>query len=792
MLLDHIEMADDTSSSAQRSKLLRILTKITDPSTTLSEQRRLIATLHTTAMHTLEECLLQVCHVCITCTIPAVKDMLRAFMLSLAARSFYVALRLSWNIDSVLSMGSFAAINDRIRDIQDSIESYAINQVGYRGQTSHVMSEETSTCAGAVACQTEPCSRSGGERIGPSRNCQHCPVRLASESGSPDQGGVGDVSASGDTGASRLQPSAAAAEATSHLTTSSAVRGDVTVPVAAVAVAPPASTSPACGSMDDMVVSVEHALRKERRLKMFNDERQFIAMLTDISNALSCYSDREVRMRELARRLREINKLLPSMSVIHPLGGSSDPVSWIVSIAIEEAVVFSSRLRAPYLICYEVIVDRTATMRDPAQTSLRLPDGRFRCSAASDEVFALHDPPHNTMHASKTAASSATRGHDRRGSYSSRPGNGDDRVQSVTHIAPTRSAEQCVHCGCRASHVSNNSSSNHHPHSHSAGTHSEDMPHSLHSCCCARGEQRDRKERDESSYLRSIFPASARARKEAMRRRSVWAAHPNWDMRALIVKAGDDLRQEELALQLIHVFSSLWREAQLTCWVRPYSVIATGMNCGVMGVVQDAMSIDAIKKAGGVTSLYQFYVKAFDGERSRAYRRAQQNFIETMAGYSIVSYILQVKDRHNANLMISRTGELTHIDFGYFISTSPGGIGFESAPFKLSQDHIDIMGGSASDGFNYYRILLYQGLTALGGHVDDIVALLSLIASFTTIPCFGSDPLTSIAQLRGRFRHDLPAGADYALYIRDLIMNSADNWRTRRYDQFQTLQNGIL
>lgn len=60
------------------------------------------------------------------------------------------------------------------------------------------------------------------------------------------------------------------------------------------------------------------------------------------------------------------------------------------------------------------------------------------------------------------------------------------------------------------------------------------------------------------------------------------------------------------------------------------------------------------------------------------------------------------------------------------------------------------------------------------------------------MPCFGTDPHNTIGLLRGRFRYDLPSGVDYALYIRELITNSIDNWRTRRYDQFQTLQNGIL
>ena len=59
------------------------------------------------------------------------------------------------------------------------------------------------------------------------------------------------------------------------------------------------------------------------------------------------------------------------------------------------------------------------------------------------------------------------------------------------------------------------------------------------------------------------------------------------------------------------------------------------------------------------------------------------------------------------------SGNILHVDFDFMFNNSPGRVSFENAPFKLTREMIDVMGGYHSDLFQYFQNLLFQGLLAL-------------------------------------------------------------------------------
>lgn len=102
------------------------------------------------------------------------------------------------------------------------------------------------------------------------------------------------------------------------------------------------------------------------------------------------------------------------------------------------------------------------------------------------------------------------------------------------------------------------------------------------------------------------------------------------------------------------------------------------------------ISIHALKQRNPhLSSLKEFFCEWY-GAGSPAYRKAQESFVQSLAGYSILCYLLQLKDRHNGNILMDTEGHLIHIDFGYMLSTSPGGVNFENAPFKLTREFLEV------------------------------------------------------------------------------------------------------
>ncbi|KAJ3306090.1 phosphatidylinositol-4- kinase, partial [Gonapodya sp. JEL0774] len=218
-----------------------------------------------------------------------------------------------------------------------------------------------------------------------------------------------------------------------------------------------------------------------------------------------------------------------------------------------------------------------------------------------------------------------------------------------------------------------------------------------------------------------------------------------------------------LALQLVAIFKTIYQSVGLDyLYVLPYRVVATAPGCGVIEAIQNATSRDQIGREQ-VNSLYDYFIAQYGVPDTIEFQRARSSFARSLAAYSVIMYILQIKDRsvnpslrssvrkpflksidihdirHNGNLMFDKAGHILHIDFGFLFDIAPGGLpppGFESSPFKLTNEFIQVLGGSAqADTYKWFVDLCIRAYLAMRPYVDEIVELVDLMIE-SGLPCF--------------------------------------------------------
>uniref|UniRef100_M4BN39 phosphatidylinositol 3-kinase n=1 Tax=Hyaloperonospora arabidopsidis (strain Emoy2) TaxID=559515 RepID=M4BN39_HYAAE len=224
-------------------------------------------------------------------------------------------------------------------------------------------------------------------------------------------------------------------------------------------------------------------------------------------------------------------------------------------------------------------------------------------------------------------------------------------------------------------------------------------------------------------------------------------------MYKFMVKNGDDLRQDQLIMQMFILMDRLLKKVNLDLKLTPYRILATGANDGLMEFVQDSYPVSYVVSHFESPQIVGF-LRKHNPDPSAEFGIAPEalsTYVKSVAGYCVLTYLLGIGDRHLDNLMMKAEGHMFHIDFGFVFGADPKPY---PPPFKLTKEMVEGMGGPTSEHYQKFTTYCCQAYNWLRKSADLILNLLSLMAD-SGIEELSANPATTLLKVEEKFRLDL-------------------------------------
>uniref|UniRef100_A0A5F8HG43 Phosphatidylinositol 3-kinase catalytic subunit type 3 n=1 Tax=Monodelphis domestica TaxID=13616 RepID=A0A5F8HG43_MONDO len=234
----------------------------------------------------------------------------------------------------------------------------------------------------------------------------------------------------------------------------------------------------------------------------------------------------------------------------------------------------------------------------------------------------------------------------------------------------------------------------------------------------------------------------------------------------VIFKHGDDLRQDQLILQIISLMDKLLRKENLDLKLTPYKVLATSTKHGFMQFIQSVPVAEVLDTEGSIQNFFRRYAPSENGPNGIS-TEVMDTYVKSCAGYCVITYILGVGDRHLDNLLLTKTGKLFHIDFGYILGRDPKPL---PPPMKLNKEMVEGMGGTQSEQYQEFRKQCYTAFLHLRRYSNLILNLFSLMVD-ANIPDIALEPDKTVKKVQDKFRLDL-SDEEAVHYMQSLIDES--------------------
>lgn len=167
------------------------------------------------------------------------------------------------------------------------------------------------------------------------------------------------------------------------------------------------------------------------------------------------------------------------------------------------------------------------------------------------------------------------------------------------------------------------------------------------------------------------------------------------DTKKQILFKKEDIRIDYIICKIILFIKTILNENNISTTLLRYDVLPINNFSGLIEIIENSSTLYDINEKHNMT-LQNFIL---NNNQDKRIDSIKQTFIQSLAIYSIITYILGIGDRHLDNIMVTKAGILFHIDFSFCIGHDP-------KPFypsiRITKEMIDMVGGEDSLNYKYF------------------------------------------------------------------------------------------
>ena len=195
----------------------------------------------------------------------------------------------------------------------------------------------------------------------------------------------------------------------------------------------------------------------------------------------------------------------------------------------------------------------------------------------------------------------------------------------------------------------------------------------------------------------------------------------NGNIKRIIFKS-EDIRKDHIISNLITLaYMKLKKIGVIDIDIIKYKIRPLTHKSGLIEFVENSNTIYNITEDLGFT--VQNYINEHNPEKTTG--ELIDRFMQSASLYCILTYLLGVGDRHLDNIMISQSGLLFHIDFGYILGKDPK---YSSTHIKIAPEIMNAIGGKKSKNYVKFKEYCSKIYAHLRIHINAFMNMLLVVS----------------------------------------------------------------